>query len=143
MILMKLMTDDAKSADLLNGLRRPQMESKANDYNYHGCLTGDCPHTQQLQCDRALKDHWKESLDEAQAEIAELKSNLEELGANVKLITNVAKNRADKLTSAMEMISVMEEALRDAVQSFPKDLQHQTKAYKALASLEAWKGKRE
>ncbi len=30
-----------------------------DDNEFHGCLTGDCPHDKQSDCDAALKIHWK------------------------------------------------------------------------------------
>jgi hypothetical protein len=34
-----------------------------HNWDFHGCLTGDCPHEKQSECDAALKDHWKEAFD--------------------------------------------------------------------------------
>ena len=28
------------------------------ELNYHGCLTGDCPHEKQHECDSSLKEHF-------------------------------------------------------------------------------------
>lgn len=33
------------------------------DDDWHGCLTGDCPHGKYYECDAALKDHFKEQRD--------------------------------------------------------------------------------
>lgn len=34
-----------------------KLEFDVNEY--HGCLTGNCPHSNQTECDAALKEHWK------------------------------------------------------------------------------------
>lgn len=34
------------------------------DYDYHGCLTGDCPHEKESQCDAALKEHYKSAAED-------------------------------------------------------------------------------
>jgi hypothetical protein len=47
---------------------RPR-ELDPNDY--HGCLTGDCPHDKQSECDAALAIHWKEAYAQLQSELAE------------------------------------------------------------------------
>ena len=31
---------------------------KLEELNYHGCLTGDCPHEKQCECDNSLKEHF-------------------------------------------------------------------------------------
>lgn len=47
-------------------------------YEYQGCLTGDCPHYHQSECDAALKVHWEEAYkamkEERDAAIKKLKS---------------------------------------------------------------------
>lgn len=36
------------------------MTIKAEEMTYHGCLTGDCPHDTQAECDKSLADAYRE-----------------------------------------------------------------------------------
>ena len=59
--------------------------------DWHGCLTGDCPHEKYFECDAALKDYFKEQRDahklaskNLSAECASLHKENEQLKAEIE-----------------------------------------------------------
>lgn len=51
--IMKRLTrerDEARAALVAAEAQTKQVRSLVEEYEYHGCLTGDCPHTKQSDC---------------------------------------------------------------------------------------------